>query len=64
MQRRYVDIAVDAAAATADKPPAERFYWTAETTVPIADSLGADPQAIINPSCKESPIFMERLDKP
>ena len=37
MQRRYLDIALDAALATADKPPAERFCWTAETTAAVDD---------------------------
>ena len=37
MQRRYLDIALDAILATQDKPPAERFAWTAETTVSVLD---------------------------
>ncbi len=37
LYRRYLDIALDAALATMDKPPRQRFYWTAETTVPVDD---------------------------
>jgi hypothetical protein len=35
MQRRYLDIALDAALATQDLPDAARFRWTAETTVAV-----------------------------
>jgi hypothetical protein len=37
MQRRGLDIAIDAVLATADKPPEEKFCWTAETTVAVDD---------------------------
>lgn len=37
MQRRYVDIALDAAMATANAPEDSRFKWTAETTVAVND---------------------------
>ena len=37
MQRRYLDIALDAALATADAPEGERFKWTAETTIAVED---------------------------
>jgi hypothetical protein len=37
LYRRYLDIAIDAALATMNKPSRERFYWTAETTVPVDD---------------------------
>jgi hypothetical protein len=33
LQRRYLDIALDAALATLKEPAAHKFYWTAETTV-------------------------------
>jgi hypothetical protein len=35
--RRYLDIAVDATLATVKAPPERRFYWTAESTTPVAD---------------------------
>jgi hypothetical protein len=37
MQRRYLDIALDAARATAAAPEETRFRWTAETTVAVHD---------------------------
>jgi hypothetical protein len=37
LQRRYLDIALDAALATRERPPEGRFAWTAETTVAVAD---------------------------
>ncbi len=37
MQRRYLDVALDAISATAARPPRARFYWTAETTDPVND---------------------------
>jgi len=37
MQRRYLDLALDAALATADAPEGERFKWTAETTIAVED---------------------------
>ena len=37
MQRRYLDIAVDAALATQAAPEESRFRWTAETTVAVDD---------------------------
>lgn len=36
-QIRYLDIAIDAVLATREKPVAERFYWTAETTLAVND---------------------------
>ncbi len=36
-QVRYLDIAVDAALATTQRLPAERFYWTAEGTLAVND---------------------------
>lgn len=35
LYRRYLDIALDAVTATADRPPESRFCWTAETTIPV-----------------------------
>ncbi len=37
MQRRFLDIAIDAVLATVDKPPEAKFCWTAETTVAVDD---------------------------
>ena len=37
LQKRYLDIAIDAVLATRDKPPAERFCWTAEATISVDD---------------------------
>ncbi len=37
LQRRFLDIALDGALATRDKPAAERLYWTAETIVAVQD---------------------------
>ncbi len=37
MQVRYLDIAIDAARATRDRPEEARFRWTAETTVAVDD---------------------------
>jgi hypothetical protein len=31
LQRRFLDVALDASIATANEPPAQRFYWTAES---------------------------------
>ncbi len=36
-QMRYLDVAIDAVLATADLPPEEQFYWTAETTLAVDD---------------------------
>lgn len=45
MQRRYLDIALDAARATRDLPDVARFRWTAETTVAVGDWFrAATPQ--------------------
>jgi hypothetical protein len=37
MQRRYLDLALDAALATTDAPEGERFKWTTETTIAVED---------------------------
>ena len=37
LQRRYLDIALDAAQATRDAPETSKFRWTAETTVAVLD---------------------------
>ena len=37
MQRRYLDIALDAARASANAPEGARFKWTAETTIAVND---------------------------
>ena len=37
MQRRYLDLALDAALATATAPEGARFKWTAETTIAVND---------------------------
>jgi len=37
LHARYLDIALDAIAATRDRPEAERFRWTAESTLPVHD---------------------------
>jgi len=37
MQRRYIDIALDAAQATGSAPDGQRFKWTAETTIAVND---------------------------
>lgn len=37
LQRRYLDIAIDAALATCAKPSPARFYWTAEGTVAVEE---------------------------
>jgi hypothetical protein len=37
MQKRYLDIAIDAVLATRDKPPEARFCWTAEATLSVGD---------------------------
>jgi hypothetical protein len=37
MQRRYLDIAIDAVLATRDRPESARFYWTAESTIGVND---------------------------
>jgi hypothetical protein len=37
MHKRYLDIALDAAVATKNLPLPSRFYWTAESTVPVTD---------------------------
>jgi hypothetical protein len=44
MHKRYLDVALDAAVATKDLPPSSRFYWTAESTLPVTDWWeGASP---------------------
>ncbi len=45
LQVRFLDIALDAALATRDKPPEARFAWTAETTVAVLDWWNAAPAA-------------------
>jgi hypothetical protein len=35
LQRRYLDIALDAALATANQPAENRFHWTAESLIPV-----------------------------
>jgi len=35
LQRRFLDVALDASIATASEPPAQRFYWTAESLIPV-----------------------------
>ena len=37
LQKRFLDVAVDAVLATRDKPEASRFFWTAEATVSVDD---------------------------
>jgi hypothetical protein len=37
LQRRYLDIAIDAVLATRDRPESARFCWTAESTVGVDD---------------------------
>src|ERR1039458_2361806 len=37
MQRRYLDLALDAALASATAPEGARFKWTAETTIAVND---------------------------
>ena len=37
LQKRYLDIAIDAVLATREKPDASKFCWTAETTVVVND---------------------------
>ena len=37
LYRRYLDVAVDAVLATMKGPADERFFWTAETTIPVND---------------------------
>ncbi|MHB1037543.1 MAG: glycoside hydrolase family 38 N-terminal domain-containing protein [Pirellulales bacterium] len=37
LYQRYLDIAVDAAAATMSRPEEGKFRWTAETMIPVAD---------------------------
>ena len=37
LQVRFLDLAIDGALATRDRPPAERLYWTAETTIAVWD---------------------------
>ena len=37
MQRRYLDLALDAALATTTEPEGSRFKWTAETTIAVND---------------------------
>ena len=37
MQRRYLDLALDAAQASANAPEGARFKWTAETTIAVND---------------------------
>ena len=35
LQRRYLDVALDAALATAGQPVESRFHWTAESLIPV-----------------------------
>ncbi len=35
LQRRYLDVALDAALATANEPVENRFHWTAESLIPV-----------------------------
>jgi len=35
--RRYLDVALDAVLESATKPEDQRFYWTAESTMPVTD---------------------------
>ena len=37
LYRRYLDVAVDAVRDTSNAPAAKRFFWTAETTLPVND---------------------------
>ena len=37
MQRRYLDLALDACRRSASRPAGERFHWTAESTIPVLD---------------------------
>ncbi len=37
LQKRYLDIAIDAVLATREKPDAGKFCWTAETTIAVND---------------------------
>ena len=37
LQKRYLDIAIDAVLATRDRPESARFCWTAEATVAVDD---------------------------
>ena len=37
LQRRYLDIAIDAVLATRDRPESARFCWTAESTIGVND---------------------------
>jgi hypothetical protein len=37
LYRRYLDLALDAVLDTIDKPADQRFYWTAEATMPVND---------------------------
>jgi hypothetical protein len=37
LQKRYLDIAIDAILATRNKPDSEKFYWTAEATISVDD---------------------------
>lgn len=43
LQMRFLDLAIDGALATRDRAPAERLYWTAETTIAIWDWWQAAP---------------------
>jgi len=43
MQRRYVNLAVDACRRTASGPAGERFHWTTESTIPVLDWWNAAP---------------------
>jgi hypothetical protein len=38
LQRRYLDVALDASIATANQPPEQRFHWTAESPIPVLES--------------------------
>ncbi len=45
MQKRYIDLALDASLRTASLPVGERFCWTAESTIPVFDWwTAASPQ--------------------
>ena len=50
MQRRYLDLALDAALTSAAAPEGARFKWTAETTIAVNDwwqAASADRRASI-----------------
>ncbi len=37
LQKRFLDVAIDACLRTASRPEGERFYWTAEATMSVLD---------------------------